>query len=268
MILSDLHVHTTYCDGKSSIEEIARKADELGMTSLGFSGHGYTAFDDSYCMSPQKTQSYINEINSIKDKYHTNIYLGLEKDLYGENSHENFDYLIGSAHYVKKDGVYYPVDHSEELFAKCLKEVFGGDALSYCKNYYAGIAERLPLSGADILGHIDLVGKFNSGKKYFDEEDKSYQSAALEAVAVAKDVCPIVEMNTGAISRGYRHSPYPRKFILDYIRTHNMQIILNSDSHHKDNLCFKFDLCIEILKNAGFKNVVALIDGKFQEVGI
>ena len=268
MILSDLHVHSTYCDGKSTIQETMEKAVSMGMKSLGFSGHGYTEFDTSYCMSLEGTKNYIEDIKSLKGKYDLEIYLGLEKDIYGTNSHEGFDYMIGSCHYVKKDGVYYAVDHTEEIFVKTVNEVFEGDYLRYCSNYYKGLAERLPHSQADILGHFDLVCKFNSGNKYFDEDDKAYRNMALEALSVAKDVCPLVEMNTGAISRGYRNTPYPGKFILDYILEHNMQIILNSDCHHKDNLCFKYDLCIEILKNAGFKNIVALIGGKFQEVGI
>lgn len=268
MILCDLHVHTTYCDGKSTVKETADWAQKLGMKSLGFSGHGFIEFDQSYCMSPEGTQKYMDDVNAIKGKYETDIYLGLEKDLYGENSREGFDYIIGSAHYVKKDGLYRAVDISEEDFLKDVRELFGGDFYAYCRNYYEGIAERLPGCKADIVGHIDLVTKFNSGGKRFDETDKRYRSAVFEALEAVKDACPLLEMNTGAISRGYRKTPYPRPFILQYILDNGMNVILNSDCHYHENLCFKYTECIDILKSVGFRNVVAMIDGKLQEVAI
>ena len=51
MIRTDLHVHTTYCDGKNTPEEVVLSAIEKGVERLGFSGHAYTSFDESYCMS-------------------------------------------------------------------------------------------------------------------------------------------------------------------------------------------------------------------------
>ena len=39
MIFSDIHVHTTYCDGKNSAEETVLAALEKNFVSIGFSGH-------------------------------------------------------------------------------------------------------------------------------------------------------------------------------------------------------------------------------------
>ena len=69
MILSDFHVHTTYCDGKDSPEDIVREAIRLGMRRLGFSGHSYTPFDPEPCMSPEDTRRYIDEVHRLKAKY-------------------------------------------------------------------------------------------------------------------------------------------------------------------------------------------------------
>lgn len=35
----NLHTHTTFCDGTNTAEEMIQAARELGMDSLGFSGH-------------------------------------------------------------------------------------------------------------------------------------------------------------------------------------------------------------------------------------
>lgn len=45
--ISNLHTHTTYCDGKNSIEENILYAIEKNFISLGFSGHSYLPFDNS-----------------------------------------------------------------------------------------------------------------------------------------------------------------------------------------------------------------------------
>ena len=49
-MLSNLHTHSTFCDGVNTPEEIVKSAVERGFSSVGFSGHGYTDFDLCYCM--------------------------------------------------------------------------------------------------------------------------------------------------------------------------------------------------------------------------
>ena len=46
---ANLHTHTSFCDGKNSPEEMVRSAVEKGFDVLGFSGHSYTPFDETYC---------------------------------------------------------------------------------------------------------------------------------------------------------------------------------------------------------------------------
>ena len=45
-VLSSAHVHTTFCDGKSTAEELAVRACELGFVSLGFTSHAPQTFDE------------------------------------------------------------------------------------------------------------------------------------------------------------------------------------------------------------------------------
>ena len=54
MILkSNFHTHTTFCDGKSTAEEMVQRALELGFDRLGFSGHCYTWFDPEFHMDTE-----------------------------------------------------------------------------------------------------------------------------------------------------------------------------------------------------------------------
>ena len=55
---SSVHCHSTMCDGKNTLQEMASAACAKGLTTLGFTGHSYTQRDREYCMSPSRTAQY------------------------------------------------------------------------------------------------------------------------------------------------------------------------------------------------------------------
>ena len=243
MILTDLHVHTTYCDGKNTPEEMVIAAIEKGMECIGFSVHSYTEFDASFCIKAEKVDDYKAEINGLKEKYKDKIRIlcGTEMDYFSEMSTDGFDYIIGSVHYVMADGEYIPVDESEQTFVDSVNRYFDGDFYAFAEAYYKNVAQVLGRTKADIIGHFDLVTKFNEGEKLFDESNPRYVAAFKAAVDSLLPYGKPFEINTGAISRGYRTQPYPSPQIVEYIRSKGGKTILTSDSHSKDTLCYEFE---------------------------
>ena len=241
MILSDFHVHSTFSDGKNTPEEIVLKAISAGIKNLGFSDHSYT-LDESYCMSKEKKELYINTISALKERYSNdiNIYCGVEQDFYSTENTEGFDYVIGSVHYVKANDDYIAVDKSLDYFKLAVERYFEGDCIKFAESYFKTVADVVKKTNCDIIGHFDLITKFN-GSGLFDETDKKYinawKSAADELLKCGKPF----EINTGAISRGYRTFPYPSLDIIDYIKKNGGRFILSSDAHSAENLCFQFD---------------------------
>ena len=120
----DFHIHTTFCDGTDSAEDIVREAIRKKMKRLGFSGHSYTFFDESYCMSKSGTEEYKAEINRLKEEYRADIDIlcGIEQDFYSKEPTDGYDYVIGSVHYIKKNGEYFPVDESAEILLNAAKK--------------------------------------------------------------------------------------------------------------------------------------------------
>ena len=53
LIRSNAHCHTTFCDGKNTVEEMAQEAIRLGFISLGYSMHGWTPYE-IVPVSPEK----------------------------------------------------------------------------------------------------------------------------------------------------------------------------------------------------------------------
>ena len=243
MITRDLHVHTVFCDGKGTPEEMAEAALRAGLTTLGFSGHSHTPIDGTYCMSPAGTLAYREEIARLKEKYRgrLEILLGIEMDYFSDDDPSFYDYVIGSVHYVESHGRYYAVDHSPESFREALEEGFGGDPYALCEAYYAlvgGVAEK---TGASIIGHFDLVTKFQERTPLFDEAHPRYVAAWRKALEKLLPSGAAFEINTGAISRGYRTSPYPAPPVLAAIKAGGGRLILSSDSHAPDTLLYAFD---------------------------
>ncbi|MBQ7544453.1 MAG: histidinol-phosphatase [Synergistaceae bacterium] len=254
MILSDFHVHTTFCDGRDSPEDIVQEAIRRGMKKLGFSGHSYTPFDEEPCMSPEGTQAYIEEIRRLKDKYSGQIEIlcGTECDYYSEIDAERYDYVIGSVHYVFLNGRYFCVEHTPELMEAFIHECHD-DPYEAAEKYFALVADVVRRTNASIIGHFDVLAKLNAGSRFFDENNPRYVDAALSAAdALLKTGRPF-EINTGAVSKGYRDFPYPSLRILKYIAEHGGSVILSSDSHRKETLMYGFQKYEELARSLGLK---------------
>lgn len=255
MIRSDYHCHTLYCDGADSPLEMIRSAIKNNMDSLGFSGHSYTAFDSSWCMTLNDTRNYIKEINRLKEEYkdELTVLCGVEQDYYSKEDTEAFDYVIGSVHYILSDHIYIPVDETEEILTEAADTFFDGDIYKLTESYYETVSDLYRKTNCDIIGHFDLITKFNEGMTLFDESHPSYIKAYRKAIDSLIPFNKPFEVNMGAMIRGYRSHPYPNPDVMKYIHDQGGSFILNSDSHGKDSLCYQFDLWEEKLKALGYR---------------
>ena len=59
----NLHVHSTYCDGKDTPEAIILEAIDKGFDSLGFSIHSYHSSSNSQIVTMEKIEAYKKEIS-------------------------------------------------------------------------------------------------------------------------------------------------------------------------------------------------------------
>ena len=232
--LSNFHTHSVFCDGKDSPEELVLEAIRLGCPALGFSGHAHVSFD-TCCMSVEGTEQYKAEIRRLREKYaqQIRIFLGVEQDAFSDLPTEDYDYVIGSVHYVPKEGKWLSVDESGESFLRSVRDFYGGDFYAFAEDYFAlvgGIYER---TGCRIVGHFDLITKFNEGDCLFDTAHPRYRAAALRALDRLAEAPVLFEINTGAIARGYRKTPYPAPWLLEELSARKAGLILSSDCHDR-----------------------------------
>ncbi|MBQ8392857.1 MAG: histidinol-phosphatase HisJ family protein [Clostridia bacterium] len=260
MKLSTYHLHTTYCDGKNTAEEMVQKAIELGCPEIGFSGHAYMDFDGSWCMTVENTERYKKEITELKKKYKDKIkiYMGIEQDYFSCLDTSDYDYVLGSVHYVYKNGEYLPVDLSRDATNAFVDKHYGGDMYAYCEDYYKLVADIYNKTKCDIIGHVDLCTKFNEGGVQFSTSHPRYVKCASDAVKALLYTPAIFEVNTGAISRGYRTESYPENFLLKIIGDSGKKLVINSDTHSTSTIDFGLESEAKRLDELGYGYITSL----------
>lgn len=253
MILSNYHTHTNFVDGAHTPEEMVVSAIAQGMDTIGFSEHCYTPFDPDCSMTPEQTKQYQNEIARLQQKYAGQIQVlrGIEMDYTSQDDPSAYDYVIGSVHYLRVKGKTYAVDISAQGVKQCIQECFAGDHNAYAQAYYDLVAKVVEKTNAQIIGHFDLITKFSNRGVVFDETSPVYQAAWQNAMKQLAGKA-VLEINTGAISRGYRTTPYPSPAMLRFWKELGGGVVINSDSHHKDTLLQSFHEAEQLALQQGF----------------
>ena len=235
----DLHMHTTWSDGENTPEEMIEEAIRMGLETVGISDH---SSGDPCGMTLEQSVEYRAEMARLKEKYAGKIRVlcGLERD-YFTDDFADYDYTIGSVHWLRMpDGHRISIDWTPEKLREGAEKYFGGDFYALAAAYYATVAKVVEVTKCDIIGHFDLVTKFIEVDPAFDTKNPRYIKAWQQAADALLKTGKPFEVNTGAISRGYRTEPYPAKDIRDYIRAHGGKLIMSSDAHSKENITYGF----------------------------
>lgn len=266
MIRQNLHTHTTFCDGHNTPEEMILGALACGCQSLGFSGHGPLVYDsEGWTTAMEDVSAYRQEILRLREKYagRLAVYLGIEQDIDSPDPGPYYDYLIGSVHSVKVGEHHLSVDNNLRIFQEAVDQYFGGDPLAFAEAYYGRVAHVAEHTHCQIVGHFDLVTKFNEGNALFREDDPRYRNAALSALEALCGQGLIFEINTGAVARGYRTLPYPAPFLLRELSCRGEAVCITSDSHSTDTILFGFAQAEELARSCGFSETMVLTDQGF-----
>ena len=189
-------------------------------------------------------------------------------DYYGDLPTEEYDYVIGSVHYFLIDGEYVGFDRNATTVRSVIDTYFGGDGLAYAKAYYRTLAELPSRGRIDVVGHFDLITKHAEKENFFDPDSADYRRYALEAMEALLPKIPLFEINTGAIARGYRTTPYPSAFLLKELRQRGGRILISSDCHDARYLAQGFRESIALARECGFDEASVLTAQGFTSISL
>lgn len=262
-----MHMHGSYSDGKGHLREFIESAIEKDFSTIGISDHSPIPLENCWSMKLSDLGSYVDEMRKLKKEYHSDIevLIGVELDYiegidvkdYIDFDSKGFDYFISSVHYVYSEilGGHYEVDGPAESFGFLLENGFEGNIKSLVHGYYSTVRKMVEEYKPMVIGHIDLIKKNNGNGEYFNEDSDFYIDEVNKTLEVVKKHGALLEINTGAISRGYTKIPYPSEYILQKCLEKGIGITLNSDAHEPSNVGYRFKEMIELAKRTGFEEI-------------
>ncbi|MBE5798560.1 MAG: histidinol-phosphatase HisJ family protein [Clostridiales bacterium] len=272
MITQNLHMHSTWDDGSCPAEEMILASKAAGLMSVGLSVHGPMPIVNDWQCPKERLPDYIAEVRALKEKYAgvIDVYMGVEWDTTAADLDlAPYDYVIGSVHELPiPGGGTRSVDSNAETTEQYIRECFGGDADAAAEAYFAELSKVAQRSEVDIVGHFDLITKFDEQHRFYDENSPQYRRAAERAMEGLVRAGKIFEVNTGAISRGYRTAPYPSAQWLRLLREMGGKVTVSADAHHTSGVTCAFDLAERMIKEAGFEEVWVLEGKEFVPVKI
>ncbi|NLL63145.1 MAG: histidinol-phosphatase [Ruminococcaceae bacterium] len=256
--INNYHTHTIFCDGKNTAEEMVLKAIELGMDEIGFSGHSYLSGEPDWTMSLEDTKKYKETVLELKEKYKDkiNVRLGIEQDYWSPTDDlDDYEYVLGAVHSVfGDDTTWSSIDYTIENVSYCIKNYFDDDKMAMIEKYFELVADLYNKTKCSVICHFNLPTRFNTmfgdenGKPFVDMDDPRYIAAERKALEKIATQPVIIEINTGAMARGYTKEPYPNERALEIISKLQIPVLFSSDCHDVNYLTFGIEIVEELVE--------------------
>ncbi len=251
----DYHMHTPRCNhAKGSIAEYAQAAVDAGLKEIGMSDHSPmpNGFDAAWRMDESELDSFLEELEaaqhqfkgqlSIKAALEVDYYQGAEEYITYLANYYDWDYLMGSVHFIGDWGF----DNPDEIarFETCDMEQ------TYC-DYF----RLLELSAAcglfDIIGHPDLIKKFGYRAPKGSVAVAQAQDAMLAAVKKA-DVA--LEISSAGLRKPVREI-YPHPALVEKAAALGIPFAYGSDAHAPSEVGHAMDDCLALLQQYDVQSI-------------
>ncbi|MCD6339173.1 MAG: histidinol-phosphatase HisJ family protein [Verrucomicrobia bacterium] len=251
----DYHIHTPLCrHAEGAPVEYAAWAKRRGLEEIGFSDHAPMPRDDfdDWRMKASELSRYAALVEEARRAHpEMTIRLGLEVDylpgmedwIRELSGRYEWDYLIGSVHYVGDWDIDNPVKASRWE---------SEDTLHVWVQYAERLTEAAASGLFDILGHLDLCKKFG----YRPEGKIAELFRPLLQLAAEKGLA--VELNTAGLRKECREM-YPSAEILAMAADYGVGLTFGSDAHAPRETAWEFESAVSAAKAAGYDSSLQFI---------
>lgn len=223
-----------------------------GLTEVGISSHAPLPFATEWTMPPAYLAGYVAEVREAQRRYgdRISVLLGAELDFIPDPRVVAFqqeevlpldvDYFVGAVHFL---GSGYPpptLDGTEEQFSDILRLEYESSIQAMVGEYYRRVRQMLNLPKVRIVGHLDLIKRWNADRVYFRGDEPWYVVEVEETVQAIAAAGKIVELNTAGWRKGLGE-PYPAPWILERCRDLGIPVTISSDAHAPNEVAWGFD---------------------------
>lgn len=246
-------MHTPLCrHATGEPVEYARRAREMGLKEMGFTDHSPMARDDfdDWRMLDSQLDDYIAAVEQArKEVPEVEIRIGLEVDYIPGHEewirqladrHE-WDYFIGSVHYISKD---WAIDNPKYI-ARWKEH----DPFDVWQKYFEILTRAAASELFDIVGHADLPKKFGIRP---EQDCTGLFDGFLSSVARAGIA---IELNTAGLRKDCKEI-YPSRQILEMAFARGIPITFGSDAHAPEEVGADFRLAVELAVDVGYQSSI------------
>jgi histidinol-phosphatase (PHP family) len=227
-------------------------AESAGVAELGVSEHIHR-FADSLTIwrHPFWVENATDDLASYCEFVRsTPLRLGIEMDFVpgaedriANLLHEHeFDYVVGSVHFVGDAAV----DHPD--YDAWLAE---GDADRVWARYFELLGEAARSGLFDILGHPDLVKVWGDGRPQPSRDPRFHYEPAVEAIAESGIA---VEISTAGLRKPVGEI-YPTRALAEMCVDAGAAFSLSSDAHRPEQVGYAYDRAVEFMGELGITHV-------------
>jgi len=250
-------MHTPRCNhATGTVMEYAQAAIDAGLNEIGMSDHSPMpdGFDKPWRMDRSELPDYLLEVEQARDsvKDRLTLRIGLEADFHpGTEPYVaemidsyNWDYVIGSVHYIGDWGFDNP-DTIQIWDTWNIEE-------AYCA--YFKLVQQSAESGLfDIIGHPDLIKKFGHRPPADSLAVKEALETMLQAVKQA-DVT--LEISSAGLRKPVAEI-YPHKTIVKRAAELGIPFSFGSDAHAPTEVGHGSEECLVLLESFGINEIAS-----------
>ena len=276
-MLFNYHTHCHYCDGKGEPEEFVKEAIGQCFHSFGFSSHAPIPIENNFAVKEQDLPQYVSDIQALEQKYpHLPLSYGLECDYIPKVSFAfdyflqkyHIQYVIGGVHLVAYQGQLWFIDGpKKEIYDQGLQQIFHNDIRLAVKTYFYQLFEMIEKEHFGILAHFDKI-KMHNQNRYFTEDEAWYKDYIYQTIELVQQKGLVVEINTRGIYKKRHPDFYPSAGIIKILYQHHVPVTISMDAHAPEEISMGFEQAMNCIREAGYKEVVGVIQGKQQIIGI
>lgn len=235
----NLHSHTQFCDGRSSMADCAAEAARRKFTHYAFSPHSPIPVSSPCNMSADDVDPYISEVRRIAAIHapSTRVMASMEIDfLHGLWGPADpffdsipLDFRIGSVHFIPHDSTFIDIDGSAERFIDNMNGPFCRDIRHVVDSFFDASEAMLQAGHFDIIGHFDKIAMNGS---QFDPQLTSrpwYRSRVYDLIDLIAESGVTAEINTKALTTRGRF--FPDESLWRQLLIRRIPLVVNSDAH-------------------------------------
>lgn len=269
MISIDLHSHTKYSHGKDTPAAMYAAARAKGIALFGFSEHSPRplGYDYTHEYREHLTRSfptYVREVLELQQCDPDGVLLGMEMDWM--DAEENFvrkavraydfDYLLGSVHFLKTWG--YDDDPGD------WKDLPTETYFRRYEEYFLTLANMARSGLFNIASHPDLIKIFSvdAFRRWLSEG--SHTDMIRDALAAIRDAGMAMEISSAGLRKACREI-YPGPVIMRLAADLGVPITFGSDAHNAGDVAYGFDRLEAYARSFGYTTSVWFRKGERYE---